>query len=326
MEYDEFSAMNTTIQVAAEGKPDDLELGFQQVRHFIAECEARFSRFREDSELCQLNRSAGSWFQASSGMFDLMQEALELHQLTDGLFDPSVLKALQQAGYDRSIDTIRESNPLPAAATPKPVASRLWQIRLDPASAGIYLPTGVQIDLGGIAKGWIAEKATQLLAEYTPACAVSTGGDMAFHGVPVGEPAWQVSLEDPRDEQSVLAILQARSGGLATSSVTQRRWLQGGQVRHHIIDPRTSTPAEVEWLSVSVGAPKATAAEAFAKAILIGGSRVGTQLAGKIPELWFIAVNPDGSLSGTQNSKEIVYEPDDFQPAAPTRAENTITL
>jgi len=309
MEYDEYPAMNTTIQVAAEGRRDELALGFQQVRRFITECEARFSRFREDSELCRLNRSAGTWFQASVELYDLMQEALQLHQLTGGLFDPSILKALQQAGYDRSMDAIQESGPRPVMPVYQPAASRLGQARLNPGSAAIYLPAGLQIDLGGIAKGWIAEKAAHLLAEYTPACAVSAGGDMVFHGAPAGESAWQVSVEDPRDEQSVLAVLQLPAGALATSSVIRRRWLQGSQVQHHIIDPRTGIPAEVEWLSVSVGAPKATTAEAFAKAILIGGSHLGTQLAAQIPGLWFIAVHPDGSLSGTQKSKEMVYEP-----------------
>jgi thiamine biosynthesis lipoprotein len=309
MEYDEFSAMNTTIQVEAEGNRDDLEPGFRQVRQFIAACEARFSRFRVDSELCQLNRSGGVWFRASAELFELVQEALELYRLTGGLFDPSVLKALQQAGYDRSMDVIRESGPLPGSSAAQPSPSRLGQACLDPTGSAIYLPAGVQLDLGGIAKGWIAEKAVHLLAEYTPACAVSAGGDMAFHGVPAGEPAWSVALENPLDEQDVLAILRVGSGALATSSVTRRRWLQGSQVRHHIIDPRTGTPAESEWLSVSVGAPKATAAEAFAKAILIGGSHVGTQLVAQNPGLWFIAVHLDGSLSGAQISKEMVYEP-----------------
>ena len=309
MEYDEFSAMNTTVQVAAEGARDSLEAGFQQVRQFIAESEARFSRFREDSELCQLNRSAGKWFQASAGLYELIQEALELHRQTEGLFDPSILTALKQAGYDRSMDALRQAGPLPTMAVTQSAASRLRQVRLDPAGLGVYLPVGIQIDLGGIAKGWIAEKAVQLLAEHSRACVVSTGGDMKFHGAPSGEPAWQVSLEDPRDEQKVLAVLQIPTGALATSSVARRRWLQGDQVRHHIIDPRTGLPAEVEWLSVSVGAPKATTAEAFAKAILIGGSVVGAQLAAQIPGLWFIAVHPDGSLSGTQKSKEVVYEP-----------------
>jgi thiamine biosynthesis lipoprotein len=309
MEYDEYPAMNTTIQVAAEGSRDELEPGFQLVRRFIAVCETRFSRFRQDSELCQLNRSAGAWFQVSVELFDLVQQALELYQLTGGLFDPSILTALQRAGYDRSIDLIDDSGLRPALSLYQPTASRLGQVRLDPENGAIYLPAGVQIDLGGIAKGWIAEKAIHLLAEFTPACAVSAGGDMAFRGTPAGEPAWQISLEDPRDEQAVLTILQLTGGALATSSVIRRRWLQGSQVHHHIIDPRTGMPAEVEWLSVSVGAPKATTAEAFAKALLIGGSDLGTHLAAQIPGLWFIAVHPDGSLSGTQKSKEMVYEP-----------------
>lgn len=131
---------------------------------------------------------------------------------------------------------------------------------------------------------------------------------MVFHGTPSGESGWQISLEDPRDEQNVLAILQVNSGAVATSSVTRRRWVQGGLVRHHIIDPRTGAPADVEWLSVTVGAPKATIAEAFAKAILIGGSEISSILADQIPGLWFIAVHPNGSLSGTPNAKEMVYE------------------
>ena len=309
MEYDEYPAMNTTIQVAAEGSRNELEPGFGQVRRFIAATEARFSRFRQDSELCQLNRSAGTWFRASAELFDLVQEALELHHLTGGLFDPTTLTALQRVGYDRSMDLIQDSGLQSALSIYQPTTSRLGQVHLDPDNTAVFLPAGVQIDLGGIAKGWIAEKAVHLLAEYTPAGAVSAGGDIAFHGIPTGEPGWQISLEDPRDEQAVLTILHLSGGALATSSVTRRRWWQGSQLRHHIIDPHTGMPAEVEWLSVSVGAPKATTAEAFAKAVLIGGTDLGTRLAAQIPGLWFIAVHPDGSLSGTQKSKEMVYEP-----------------
>jgi thiamine biosynthesis lipoprotein len=309
MEYDEYSAMNTSIQVAAEGSLHILEPGFRQVRRFIADCEARFSRFRHDSELCQLNRSSGTWFQASTELFDLVQDALELYHLTSGLFDPSILPALQQAGYDRSMDNIRVSGPMPGIIGDKPTASILGQVRLDPTDEAIFLPAGVQIDLGGIAKGWIAEKAVHFLAEFSPVCVVSAGGDMAFHGSPKGESSWQVSLEDPRDEQNVLAVLRVHSGALVTSSVTRRRWLQGTQIRHHIIDPRSGAPADVEWLSVSVGASKATTAEAFAKAILIGGSQMGDQLAAQIPGLWFIAIQPDGSLISDQKSKEMAYEP-----------------
>lgn len=315
MEFDEYKAMNTTIQVAAEGSWDKLAAGFQQVRRFTAECEARFSRFRDESELCQLNRSAGTWFQASDGMFELMKDALDLYRLTDGLFDPSILDALRQIGYDRSMDEFNGYSRPRIPATTQPAASRFGQTLLDAINKAIYLPEGVQVDFGGIAKGWIAEKTVHILAKYSQACAVSIGGDMALQGIPAGEAAWLVSLEDPRDEQAVLAVLGVASGSIATSSVTRRRWMQGNQVRHHIIDPRTGTSAQVKWLSVTVGAPAATTAEALAKAILIGGRKVGLQLAEEIPGLWFIAVNPNGSLTGTENSKEIVYESFQLQPS-----------
>jgi thiamine biosynthesis lipoprotein len=309
MQYDEFRAMNTAIQVAAEGSRAALEPAFRGVREFIAECEARFSRFLPDSELCQLNRSSGRWFAASPELFDILDQAMELYRLTGGLFDPTILSALERAGYDRSIDIIRAAGARsigsPAGAQSVPGLDRL---RLDPDRLAVFLPERVQIDLGGIAKGWIAGRAVSLLSNYTSAGAVGAGGDIAFFGTPAGEQFWEVSLEDPRDPQQVLAVLTLQSGALATSSVTRRRWLQAGREKHHIIDPRTGVPAEEAWLSVSVSAGDAAVAEAFAKAILIAGPGAADRLVEQIPGLWFVSVSPDGSLSGTQQGMELVYE------------------
>jgi FAD:protein FMN transferase len=308
MEYDDFSAMNTVIQVAAEGSPADLQPGFAQVRQFVAESEARFSRFLPSSELSGLNRSAGQWFQASPEMFEIIQEAMDLYVLTDGLFDPSIMNALVQAGYDRSMDEIRRMESVPMSSVSNDGRIPLDKILLEPIRQNIRLPAGMQIDLGGIAKGWIAAGAANLLAQYTDADTVSVGGDMVFVGLPTGETGWQVSLEDPCDEQRVLAVLNVGPGSLATSTVTRRRWMQGNQSRHHIIDPRSGAPAEVKWLSISVYTEKATYAEAFAKALLIAGPTGARALNARLPNLNYIAVRPDGSLVGTPASKELLYE------------------
>jgi thiamine biosynthesis lipoprotein len=310
MEYDEFSAMNTTIQVAAEGSPQDLAAGFALVRRVIAESEQRFSRFRSDSELSQLNRSAGTWFQVSADMITRVQAAVEMYDLTDRFFDPSILGALKMIGYDRSMDEIRQLDRLPGMDEYTWVTPPFEEIRLDVENQRILLPRDVQIDLGGIAKGWIAEQAARKLAQYSPACAVSAGGDMAMLGTPSGEDFWQVSLEDPRDPENVLAILKVPQGAVATSSITKRYWLQGDQPRNHIIDPRVGYSIDPEWLSVSVYAPQAAQAEAFAKAILIAGPQQGPLLAARVEGLAFIAVEPDGSLWGTPHSKEIIYVPE----------------
>jgi thiamine biosynthesis lipoprotein len=313
MEFDEFSAMNTLIQSAAEGEPERLQAGFERVRQFFAASEARFSRFRQDSELNRLNRAAGSWFQASPELFEVVQDALDLHHLTGGLFDPSILNALQRAGYDRSMDEIKK---LPGLEAVSPVTwerPQFAQTRLDPGRSAIRLPEGVPIDLGGIAKGWTASKAADLLSAYSPACTVNAGGDMACVGLPQGQPAWQIDLEDPRDEQQVLAVLQIAPGALATTTITRRRWLQGGQSRHHVIDPRSGQPVESSWLSVSVYAPKATHAEAFAKALLMLGEDEILAFMGQFPQYRFLAVDCDGRLWGTPQSKEIIDVPEHVQ-------------
>lgn len=313
MEFDEFTAMNTFIQSAAEGEPDRLQAGFERVRQFFADSEARFSRFRDNSELSRLNRAAGTWFHASPDLFEVVQEALELHQLTGGLFDPSMLHALQRAGYDRSMDEIKKLSALPAASPEIWVRPEFTETRLDPKRNAIWLPGEIQIDLGGIAKGWTASQAAAILSEYSPACTVNAGGDMMCVGLPQGQTAWEVDLDNPLDDHQVLAVLSIPPGALATTSITRRRWVQGGLPRHHVIDPRTGQPVESNWLSISVYAPKATHAEAFAKTLLMLDEDEILDCMSQFPTYRFVAVDRDGKLWGSPQSKEIIYVPEYVQ-------------
>ncbi len=98
MELYTFRAMNTDIQLAADGRADELASAFWTTQLFIEACERRFTRFSAESELSQLNRSAGTWFQASPQMLEMIALALACHEQTEGLFDPSILPDLQRAG------------------------------------------------------------------------------------------------------------------------------------------------------------------------------------------------------------------------------------
>lgn len=301
--------MNTTVQLLADGEPDQLIPGFQAVERFVERSEQRFSRFRSSSELSDLNRASGRWFEASAELFEVMEQALKLHSLTGGLFDPSVLDSLKQLGYDRSMDQIRGAD-LPAAPDPAWTSPPFNETRLDPERRAIRLPAGTQIDLGGIAKGWIAAQAAELLHEYSVACAVSAGGDMALVGLPAGRTAWEVSLEDPRDPDRVLAVVRTPPGGLATSTVTRRHWTQGGKPRHHIIDPRSGRPSNSSWLSVTAQHQSPLLVEAFAKALLIVGPTGAPALAGGVEDLGYLAVDPDGRLVGSPAEMEIIRVPE----------------
>ena len=173
----EFRAMNTTIMLAAEG--EDAIQGMQDSKAFIEECEQRFNRFLPTSELSELNRSAGNWHEVSDDMMDMLQLSKQYYNETNGFFDPSILVVLKQAGYDRSMDVIRANGgtatPYTSIWTSRPAFN---EINFDLADSKVRLPQGMEIDFGDIAKGWIVDRAANLLHSYVTACGVSAGGDI----------------------------------------------------------------------------------------------------------------------------------------------------
>ncbi len=297
MLVENFRAMNSEIILAAEGEAVHIESGFAAVKNFICTSEKRFTRFSSQSELSQLNRWAGAWFHASPELFEVVKTAQLYFKKTKGLFDPSILIHLKNAGYVHSMDEIRRLGTVPGPASHLPISvSTFASVELNENNMSIRLPADLQIDLGGIAKGWIAERAAKLLSQYTSVCAVSAGGDMFLIGRPQGMDYWEVGLEDPRDPQVDITTLLLQEGAVATSSVAKRTWKQGTIPRHHLINPRTGNPADTLWLSVTVLAPQAAAAETFAKAFLLASEEEAQALGEQNPKLTAIAVDRNGNL------------------------------
>jgi thiamine biosynthesis lipoprotein len=309
METLAFRAMNTSILFAVDGD-NYAALGLQEARSFIQMCERRFSRFLSYSEVFRLNDSAGQWTNVSDDLLDMLERARFYHKETHGLFDPSILPDLKRLGYDRSMDEIRADGESSAQTSASNWTSRpaLASMEIDHPNKRVRLPHGMEIDLGGIAKGWIVEKTADLLSKYSEVCAVNAGGDMVFIGQPLDGFGWDVQLEDPREPSQSLAALRVRSGAVATSSISKRTWKQNGNSRHHIVDPRTGEPAVSNWLSVTVFAPDLVKAEVYAKSILIGGEGESAELLAGNPDIAYIAVDQNGNLSGSNNSKEYLYE------------------
>jgi thiamine biosynthesis lipoprotein len=280
----------------------------QATRAFIDECERRFSRFIDTSELSQLNRSAGEWTAVSDDLLDMLQQSLHFYNETRGLFDPSILPDLKSAGYDKSMDEIRKngvSTHIASKRTPRPALS---EMEFDLPEKRVRLPRGMEIDLGGIAKGWIVDKAAELLSTYSSNCAVSAGGDIRFIGYPMGLLNWQVEVEDPHDPTQTAAVLHVGEGAVVTSSITKRRWTQSGRIRHHLINPRTGEPAESIWSSVTVIAPDILVAEVYAKALLIGGEKEIELLIERHPEVAYLTVDMEGFIGGSTNIKDYLNE------------------
>ncbi len=303
-----FRAMGTDVDVWLwNGHEGRARNALDLVQRFFTRTEARLSRFRADSELARLNRAAGTSFNASPLLFELVDLALTWRGQTGGIFDPAVLPALMAYGYDRSFTQLVVDGPLAPATVAQlsaPVDST--GIVLGPGRS-IYLPPGVALDLGGIAKGWTAQQAVYRLGMWGPSM-VDAGGDIACTGAPAGEP-WVVTVADPHNDRQDLAILDLRDAAIATSSRVRRQWIHAGKPAHHLIDPRCGAPALTNVLSATVIAPRLPDAEIHAKTALILGEEQGAAYLTVLPNVSACLVLDDGRRLMCGKFEERAYVP-----------------
>jgi thiamine biosynthesis lipoprotein len=303
-----FRAMGTEILACVDvdsGQPPAL---LNEVLHWFEEWEQTLSRFRTDSELSRLNRTVDQPVRVSDALWDVFQSARAAALFTDGLVTPTVLDAMLEAGYDRDFTLISRSGQRGGhAGTPQPVGAvlrdcpELSMVKFDEMNHTITLPEGVHLDFGGIAKGWAAQQAVSRLQEVGPAL-MNCGGDIAMSGPLLDGSPWEIGVYKPFDRESgfVEMLFFEQGCGVASSATDRRRWLQGDQLRHHIIDPRTGEPAVSDVVSATVIAPTAVEAEAAAKSILIRGSTDGLDWLEAHPTLAGLLILED---------EEILYSP-----------------
>lgn len=285
---------------------DPVEAGhfLADVREFFLRVEACFSRFLPDSELSRLNAKAGQRVRVSTLFEEVLGKALEFSARTGGLFDPTVLDALEDAGYDRTFEEIQEdARPLTPGAHP---AASWRDIRME--AGMVRLPEGVRLDLGGVAKGWAADSAARRLASLGP-CLVDAGGDLVALGSPPGQPGWPIGVADPHRPHVDLAVLWLKDRGVATSGVDFRRWRRGGVVQHHIIDPRTRRPAKTDLLTVTVIAENVLEANLHALVALILGAQNGLSYLLAGGEVEALLVRDDGQAFTTPGFARYLASP-----------------
>lgn len=227
--------------------PDALAQGEAWVRRL----HDRLTRFEPTSELSRFNASAGRWVDISPELAQLLRESLRAFEVSDGLVHVGVLPALLAAGYTRDFALGPTARTAPPSIAPLP---HMLEVR----AAAARLSRGAAIDLGGIAKGWMADRLAERLGENT---LVNLCGDLFARGGGETGEGWPVGFGD--------RTLLLKDMGAATSGTTKRSW-DGG---HHLIDPRTGLPARSDLTEVSVLAWTAADAEIYAKVALLLGSR-----------------------------------------------------
>jgi thiamine biosynthesis lipoprotein len=274
--------MGTQVELLAVGAPSG---ALAAARSQLAELEARWSRFRPDSEISTLNRAAGRPVAVSPETLTVLALAVLGWQATAGRFDPTVLDALEAAGYDRSLEQLPADGEGMDGSRPTPgPAPGLAGIRLDAGAGTVTLPAGTRLDLGGIAKGYTADLlCARLRAAGAAGVCVNVGGDLRVSGTASRGGPWTIAVPHPHGGQA--ATLELSEGAAATSSPLQRAWHAAGRPAHHLIDPHTGQPAATGILQATMVTEEAWRAEVAAKAAFLAGlpdalplaTRLGTE-------------------------------------------------
>ena len=234
---------------------------------------AQFSRFTTESELATLNGDPRERLPVTPIMARFLAAAIDAASLTGGLVDATMLDEIEEVGYKS--DHLRASLALPLAlalAPPRqrggPAPEERWrQLVLDHDAGEVTRPPGLRVDGGGIVKGLCADLVGEMLADHD-GYVVDCEGDLRVGGA-VGFER-MIDVTAPFDG-SVLHQLAVTDGGIATSSITKRSWLDGGRPAHHLLDPATGRPAYTGVVQVTALAPTALEGEALAKAALLSG-------------------------------------------------------
>jgi thiamine biosynthesis lipoprotein len=258
------------VHLDAVGRTPEAEADERRVIARIDRWAAKLTRHTDTSDLAVLNADADSAVAVRPTLAAALLAGMVAADASEGFADITLLDARLSAEGMRDMAA----------------ASRLgeWQLIRRPRGAAVVRrPAGLRFDLGGIGKGWIADRALALLSTW-PSAVIDADGDLAILCAPGTR--WEVGIGDPRTTNSNLAVLRlaAPAGGgstrwgVATSGTSIHRWNVAGAANHHLIDPRTGRPAETDVIQATVIAGSALRAEALAKAAVIAGSVQGFAL------------------------------------------------
>ncbi len=314
-----FKAMATRFEFMLLGDdPVHLRAAAEEAMREVQRVERNCNFYAKSSELSRINREAAqSPVRLSGLMLRLLSASEDLFHETSGLFDPSVAPALASWGLRHQTDSGRIPRPDQLQTLIKQIG--LDGLSLDRSNRTIrFNKPGLQLDLGGIAKGWALDEARMVLEESGIERALLHGGTST--AVTIGSDAedvpWKIGVEDPyltarskdedaSEERAWIATIPLRGGAMSVSGVQGKSFIRDDGTETieygHIIHPRTGRAVSGPRLSLVVG-ESATACDAWSTALLAAPEQdppvriQGTaflktdsgwiQTAGRVPETW----------------------------------------
>lgn len=236
----------------------------------IDRLDRQMSNYSETSDLTYINRNAArAEVIVEKELFDLLKLSVDYSGMTDGAFDITVGPLMRAWGFFKGRGRVPEPSELVSVMAKVgyqhlTLNERTRTIRFD--------REGVELDLGGIAKGYAVDKAAQILRESGVTAALITSGASSIQaiGAPPDQTAWRIEVRDPLGPSRSITSVELKDQSISTSGCYEKAFTLGGKTYCHIMDPRTGYPIE-GILSATIITPRGVEAEALSKAAMVRG-------------------------------------------------------
>lgn len=279
-----FYAFNTVITLQAYDRPERCRAAFDDARAACRTFERLFSRTLPHSDIARLNAAGGAAIPIESDTAALLSEALRYCADSEGCFDITMGSAVRLWDFHEGI--IPEQKALEQALTH--VNWRGVYIEQKPAGQWIAQLSDPQaaVDVGGIAKGWIADRVEALMsAQGLESFIVNLGGNVIAHGHKPNGNAWRIGLRDPRNKEALVGSVSVCDASAVTSGIYERCFERNGVFYHHILSPQTGFPVQTDAAGVTVISRHSIDAEGYSTTLLALGIERGCAFARRHPAI-----------------------------------------
>ena len=296
-------AMGTVCTITLYGSDD--AKAFQGAFDLIDELESKMSVSKSGSEVAAINAQAGiEPVKVSTETFFVIEQSLRYTELSGGKFDVTVGPLVELWGIGSGPPRVPERTEIDAAVA----LIGSGDVELNNQDSTVYLKRpGMAVDLGGIAKGYAADRVREYLLENGHSKGIlNLGGNIVTFGEKPGGDPWIIGIQDPFDSRGTpVGTVKLPAGSVVTSGVYERYFEQGGRRYHHILDPDTGYPVENELVSISIIGEAGIVADAFSTLIFALGVTKGAEMLESMPSLDGVFITKELEVYVTSGIKDL---------------------
>ncbi|MCM8784686.1 MAG: FAD:protein FMN transferase [Candidatus Omnitrophica bacterium] len=279
------------IQIERVENSDTL---LNQAFELVKKLEDKLSIFKEDSEVSKLNKYKR--YKVSNEVLEVIKKSIYISKITDGAFDITCKKIIDLYKHKS------KQNILPTEKEINKVLKETGWKKIKIKENEIFLSDLVEIDLGGIAKGFIVDKVADFLkSKGVKNGIINAGGDIYCWGTNQRNKKWRIGIENPFEAGKIIRSFETTEKGIATSG-NYKRYIDIKEKKiGHIINPKTGLPIESSVVSVTVIAPDCMTADGLATGIFVLGIENGLNLVNNLKDIECLIIEKNKKIYKSKN-------------------------